>query len=134
MYNAADQARGTGLASQPLLTRGIQDFTRDANRAFDRSFPKRRQKRYDNAHVLLITWSDELEDSNEEMNRLSEAFTDYFNFNVEAYYLLPDQTERYLSDRIHEFKNHYADKSHLLVVYYAGHGLKHAGTHCMLGT
>ena len=62
------------------------------------------------------------------------AFTDDYNFHVETYYLLPDQTERGFSDRIHEFKNQYAEEGDLLVVYYAGHGLKHDGRHCVFQT
>jgi Caspase domain len=80
------------------------------------------------AYVLMIWWADELNDMNtsDEVTRLSRVFSEKFGFEVvhgriENNESLPQQQ---VAKNLANFVYEYDRPSHLLIIYYAGHGVK----------
>ncbi len=60
----------------------IDKFAKDLQSAIDAAWPTRREGRYSQAHVLLLSWEDDNLGVYQEMQRLEYVFSNLYRFDV----------------------------------------------------
>lgn len=73
--------------------------------------------------MLLLNWEADDLDTFKEIHDLHHLFRNRFYFNVELWYIPSSRSSNKLESRIVQFQESYDSPSHLLIVYFAGHGV-----------
>lgn len=84
---------------------------------------------YDEAHVLLLGWEHDEDDSNSNkdmragLEKLEGVLKRFFNYRTYSEWRIPhEEPTDALSTRLREFRRAYNRRRSLLILYYAGHG------------
>lgn len=78
--------------------------------------------RYDNVHVLLLNWEEDLLGVSVEIAELRDVFRNTYHYDTEEWHIPSNRSHNSLVKRITEFLEACEDRKNLLIVYYAGHG------------
>jgi hypothetical protein len=98
----------------------IEKFADDLQTAINAAWPTRRRSRYDEVHVLLLSWEDDNLGVEEEIRRLGHVFLHLYQFNVQEFQIPRKTPGKATVKRISEFLENDGTSS-LFIVYYAGH-------------
>jgi hypothetical protein len=98
----------------------IATFAKDLEEAVNSALLSGNKSRYKNVYVLLLSWTDDDLDVDEEVNQLGRAFSQYYNFEVQ-YFKIPRISPGWSTNsRVISFIQQGGIDS-LLILYYAGH-------------
>ena len=100
----------------------IEDFVDRLRASVENFFPNRKY-RYQEVHVLLLSWEDDDLGVVDEVVELEDVFRkDYGCQTVERWEIPSLKPYSNLEDKLYLFKKNYSSSDNLLIVYYAGHG------------
>ena len=103
----------------------FEEFGKSLQEAANAVFPNDTNSRYTKVSVLLLSWEDEDPELpvSREIEKLHAVFRDYYGYETE-HWTIPDEHAHWkLSEKIMDFaKPEEGSKTHLKIVYYAGHG------------
>ena len=78
--------------------------------------------RYDEVHVLFLSWEDDLLGVSKEIDELRDVFRHTYHYDTDEWHIPSSRSHNSLVKRTTEFLEAYEDRKNLLIVYYAGHG------------
>lgn len=86
-----------------------------ANAAFPKGF-----SRYNEVHVLLLSWEDDNLGVIKEVLELQEVFWQVYRYDVKEWRIPSTHSYKALRKQISKFLDEFEDKDSLLIVYYGG--------------
>jgi hypothetical protein len=98
----------------------IEKFVDDLQVAINAAWPTRKKTRYENVHVLLLSWEDDNLGVELEIKRLGHVFSNLYRFNVQEFKIPRKTPGKATISCVSHFLETDAHDS-LLIVYYAGH-------------
>lgn len=98
----------------------IEKFGQDLQVAIHAAWPTRRGSRYEEAHVLLLSWEDDNLGVEREIRRLKHVFSVLYRFDVQEFRIPSKTPGKATTSRVSDFLENDSPSS-LLIVYYAGH-------------
>jgi hypothetical protein len=98
----------------------IEKFGQDLQVAINAAWPTRSGNRYEEAHVLLLSWEDDNLGVEREIKRLKHVFSVLYRFDVQEFRIPSTTPGKATTFRIGSFLENDSPSS-LLIVYYAGH-------------
>lgn len=72
--------------------------------------------------LLLLRWSEDDLDVQDELTRLKNLFQSQFRFAAEQWDIPSHNPTRALQTKLYDFQNAHQTENELLIVYYGGHG------------
>ena len=106
----------------------FEEFRTSANQAFQGAFPPHRQPRNTAASVLMLYWEDDDLGVASEVAMMQEVFDQSYRFETERWQIPNEKPTWKLSNKIHQWKDHYCEDGTcpgkplpLLILYYGGH-------------
>ena len=113
------------VSSVNFHVRDLETFGNTLTRATAAAFPTTvpwERYRYEQVHVLLLSWEEDLLGVSEEVAALRDIFQRTYNYDTEEWQIPSKRSHNSLVERVAGFLAAYEDKTALLIVYYAGHG------------
>lgn len=98
----------------------IEKFGEDLQVAITAAWPTRHGNRYEEAHVLLLSWEDDNLGVEREIRRLKHVFSVLYRFDVQEFKIPSKTPGKATTSRISDFLENDSPSS-LLIVYCAGH-------------
>lgn len=95
----------------------------DVTQSIKRAYPNKNRSSYNGVHVLLLNWEADNLGTFKEIDDLHHLFEDRFYFNVKLWRIPSSRSSNQLESRIVQFRESYDSPSHLLIIYYGGHGV-----------
>lgn len=95
------------------------------------AFPNRGRARYQEAHVLLLSWEHDNLGVIDEVNNLQDVFRQNYNYETEVWQIPSTRSHNTLATRILQYLADYEARDSLLIVYYGGHGLMNDDRQCI---
>lgn len=78
--------------------------------------------RYDQAHVLFLSWEDDLLGVSREISELDSVFQQHYHYSTEEWHIPSNRAHNSLIRKMSDFIDAHDDRKTLLIIYYAGHG------------
>jgi hypothetical protein len=98
----------------------IEKFGEDLQIAITAAWPTRHGNRYEEAHVLMLSWEGDNLGVEQEIRRLKHVFSVLYRFDVQEFQIPSKTPGKATTSRISDFLENDSPSS-LLIVYYAGH-------------
>jgi len=98
----------------------IEKFAQDLQDAIDAAWSDRKKNRYQEVHVLLLSWEDDNIGVFREIERLRYVFFNLYRFDVQEFRIPGKTPQKAATVRLSSFLEQDGPSS-LLIVYYAGH-------------
>lgn len=73
-------------------------------------------------HVLLLRWTEDDLNVQDELTRLRNVFEGQFRFATEQWDIPSQNPTRALQGKLYDFQDAHQSEDELLIVYYGGHG------------
>ena len=89
--------------------------------AFPTSLPGEKS-RYEEVHVLFLSWEQDSLGVSQEIAELRDVFRKAYHYDTEEWQIPSVRSHNSLVRRLTDFLAAYEDRKNLLIVYYAGHG------------
>ena len=113
------------VSSVNFHIRDLETFGKTLTCATAAALPTRRlieRSRYEEVHVLLLRWREDILGVSEDLSALQEVFQHIYNYHTEEWEIPSNRSHNSLVKRLTDFLAAYEDGKALLIVYYAGHG------------
>lgn len=98
----------------------IEKFAEDLQVAINAAWPTRNKSRYENVHVLLLSWEDDNLGVEQEIKRLGHVFSNLYQFDVREFRIPRKTPGRATISQVSTFLGMDAHDT-LFIVYYAAH-------------
>jgi len=98
----------------------IEKFAQDLQQAINAAWSDRKRNRYQEVHVLLLSWEDDNMGVFREIERLRYVFSNLYRFDVQEFRIPGKTPQKAATVRLSSFLEKDGPSS-LLIVYYAGH-------------
>lgn len=117
-------SRTHDISSVNFHVRDLETFGQTLSCATAAAFPNETsgRSRYDEAHVLFLSWMDDLLGVSKEIAELRDVFRQSYHYNTEEWHIPSNRSHNALVKHMSEFLDAHEDRKTLLIVYYAGHG------------
>ena len=118
-------ARTHDISSVNFHMRDLETFGQIVTCATDAAFPNENPgegSRYNEVHVLFLSWEDDPLGVSTEIAELRDVFRQAYHYGTEDWHIPSNRSHNSLVKRITDFLEAYEDRKNLLIVYYAGHG------------
>ena len=112
------------VSSVNFHVRDLETFGQTLSCATAALFPNETPggSRYDEVHVLFLSWEDDLLRGSEEIAELRKVFRQSYHYSTEEWQIPSNRSHNKLVKHMAEFLEAHEDRRALLIVYYAGHG------------
>jgi hypothetical protein len=98
----------------------IETFAEDLQAAVNAVWPSRGRGRYNEVHVLLLSWEEDNLGVESEIQRLGGVFSNLYRFDVQEFKIPHKTPGKVTTTEVSKFLENDGPES-LLIVYYAGH-------------
>lgn len=109
----------------------LETFGDIVSKAAAAAFPNTNKSRYRNVFVLLLSWEADELGVISEVEELEDVFSQTYRFQTEQWQIPNISSHNELAFRLMEFLKNYANREHLLMVYYGGHGSMNDDRQCI---
>ncbi|KAL8645949.1 MAG: hypothetical protein Q9226_007070 [Calogaya cf. arnoldii] len=99
----------------------LEVFSQDLQKAITNSFPRPKTS-YVSVNVLLLRWTEDDLNVQQELTALKSVFENQYRFVTEQWHIPSKNSTRALQTKLYDFQNFHQSEDELLIVYYAGHG------------